>query len=257
MISLIHDGRFTEARAIQKECQANGHRPTGPFFRLHLAERDCAAALKIAEEIRRGEAKRRRFRWGADKGGDKVQASYLSALVYLKQGDPVRALPEIEVLQAALRDRKNDPNLKRNLELNLWEVQGLYLCQTGEGAAGLKLLAKTVERTKNDFGHHSWGNGAYYMEAWGIGALSAGKLDVAEEAFHEALAHDPGSVRAALGMQVVCERQGRLEEIERYAALARRCWHKADSGCLQIELSALRGDRPDRLDATRGGVKSE
>jgi tetratricopeptide (TPR) repeat protein len=257
LVSLTHDGRFTEARMIEKECQTNGHRLTQPFFRLHLAQRDYAVALKIAEEVRRGVMNKKRLLWGGNKGGnrggDKVQASYLSALVYLKQGDPVRALPEIEVLQNAQRNRKND----RKLELDLWEVQGLYLCQTGAGTAGLKLLAKTVERTKNDFYHHSWGNGAYYMEAWGIGALSAGKLDVAEEAFHEALAHDPGSVRAALGMQVVCERQSRLEETERYAALARRCWHKADSGCMQTELSALRGDRPDSLDATRGGVKSE
>jgi hypothetical protein len=45
-------------------------------------------------------------------------------------------------------------------------------------------------------------------------------------------------------MQVLCERQGRLEEAERYAALARRCWAKADAGCLQAELTALRGERP-------------
>jgi tetratricopeptide (TPR) repeat protein len=243
LVSLTHDGRFSEAREIQKECQANDYRLHEPFFRLHLAERDYAAALKIAETIRKGEGKRL-FR----RGGDKVTASYFSALVYLKQGDPVRALPEIEVIQTAQRSKKND----RGLELKLWEAQGLYLCQTGEVATGLKLLAKTVERTKNDFYHHAWGNGAYYMEAWGIAALAAGKLDVAEEAFHEALAHDPGSARAALGMHVLCERMGRLEETERSAALARRCWNRADSGRLQIELAALRGElNHETVDKTR------
>jgi tetratricopeptide (TPR) repeat protein len=243
LVSLTHDGRFSEAREIEKECQANKYRLNIPFFRLHLAERDYGAALQVAETVRKGEG-RRLFR----RGGDKVLASYMSALVYLKQGDPTRALPEIEVLQTAQRNRKND----RGLELNLWETQGLYLCQTGAGATGLKLLAKTVERTKNDFSHHSWGNGAYYMEAWGVGALIAGKLDVAEEAFHEALAHDPGSVRAALGMQIICERTGRLEETERYAALARRCWNRADPGRLQTELSALRGERDHQaVDKTR------
>jgi Tfp pilus assembly protein PilF len=92
------------------------------------------------------------------------------------------------------------------------------------------------------------------MEAWGVGALQANKLDVAEEAFHEALAHDPGSVRAALGMQVVCERQGRPEEVERYAALARRCWAKADPGHLQAELAALRGEKAARPDPTRAAA---
>src|SRR6266581_3146887 len=50
------------------------------------------------------------------------------------------------------------------------------------------------------------------MEAWGIGALAANKLDVAEEAFLEALAHDAGSMRAAMGLQVLCERQNRSGE---------------------------------------------
>jgi hypothetical protein len=80
---------------------------------------------------------------------------------------------------------------------------------------------------------------------------------VADEAFHEALAHDPGSVLGALGMQVVCERQGRSEEIARYAALARRCWSRADEGHLDVELAALRGDRVGKPDPTRRGANKE
>src|SRR5207244_5234060 len=112
----------------------------------------------------------------------------------------------------------------------------------GQGAAdsGLSLLAKAAERTKNDYSHHAWGNGAYYMEVWGIAALQAHKNEVAEEAFLEALAHDPGSVRAALGLQVLCERQGRADEARRFADLAQRCWRKADAQCLAAELAALR-----------------
>jgi hypothetical protein len=63
---------------------------------------------------------------------------------------------------------------------------------------------------------------------------------VAEEAFLETLAHDTGSVKGALGMQVLCERQGRSEEALRFADLAQRCWRRADSGRLQQELLALR-----------------
>jgi glyoxylase-like metal-dependent hydrolase (beta-lactamase superfamily II) len=40
-------------------------------------------------------------------------------------------------------------------------------------------------------------------------ALHGGKHDVAEEAFLEALAHDAGSAKAAFGLQLLCERQGR------------------------------------------------
>jgi Tfp pilus assembly protein PilF len=78
------------------------------------------------------------------------------------------------------------------------------------------------------------------MEAWGIAALHAGNDEAAEEAFLEALAHDPGSVRAAMGMQVLCERRTRSDEAQRYAKLAHRCWARADSGALDAELAGMR-----------------
>jgi hypothetical protein len=224
LLSLTHDGRFREARAIEAEGKSAGYKPWIPWFRLHLAERAWPEALEIVTQLRKKE---------------KTKASYLEALVHLKQGQPARALPEIEVLQHAFADNKND----KNLEYWLWETQGLYMCQTGSADAGLKLLARAVDRSKNDYGHHSWGNGAYFMEAWGIGALQGDRPEAAEEAFLEALAHDPGSVRAALGLQVLCEQQGRTEEAEQYAELARRCWSRADSGRLEAELAALRSER--------------
>lgn len=247
LTSLIHDGRFREAREIKKECESCGFRLRGPFFRLALAERDFDTATKLIDEVKRGGTVSKGSRFSKGRKGDKTIGSYMAALVHLRKGDAAKALPEIEVLQQAFRDAKND----RKLELNLLEVQGLYQCMTGAGTAGLKSLAKAVEKTKSDYSHHAWGNGAYYMEAWGIGALACSKLDVAEEAFAEALAHDPGSVRGALGMQVLCERLGRSEEIERCAALARRCWAKADAGHLQMELQAMRGEKVTR-DPTKG-----
>jgi hypothetical protein len=224
LLSLTHDGRFQEARAIEAEGKSAGYKPWVPWFRLHLAERAWPEALAIAEQLRKS---------------DKQTASYLTALLYLKQGQAARALPEIEVLQYAFANNKND----KRLEFRLWETQGLYLCQTGAADAGLKLLARAVQRSKDDYSHHSWGNGAYYMEAWGVAALGTGRPETAEEAFLEALAHDPGSVRAALGLQVLCEQQGRSEEAERYAELAHRCWARADAGRLDAELAALRGER--------------
>jgi Tfp pilus assembly protein PilF len=227
-LSLIHDGRFREASAAEEEGEACGLHLWQPWFRLHLAERDWDQAFKIADHFRKS---------------DKLQAAYMTALVYLKQGDAARAAPEVEVLRHAYQEHKDD----RQLEFRLWETQGLLMCQTGSADAGLKLLAKAVDRTKDDYSHHAWGNGAYYMESWGVAALRAGKDDVAEEALLEALAHDPGSVRGALGMQVLCERQGRQEEAERYAALARRSWRHAEVQTLDAELAALRKeDLPQR-----------
>jgi hypothetical protein len=221
LVSLTHDGRFAAGREIKHESKAAGYKPWAPWFRLHLAERSWADARAVVDELRRS---------------DKLTSSYFGALLNLQQGDSAKALAEIEVLQHAFRNNKND----KKLESRLWETQGLYMCQTGAVDPGLKLLYKAVEASKNDYGHHAWGNGAYYMEAWGVAALKSHREEVAEEAFLEALAHDPGSVRAALGLQVLCEHQGRSEEAARYAALARRCWARADAGRLEAELEALR-----------------
>jgi tetratricopeptide (TPR) repeat protein len=223
-LSLIHDGRFAEARAIKKEIQDAGWNHWMNWFRLHLAERDWSEAMKIVDHFRRS---------------DKLLSSYLAALVHLRKGEPADALPEIEVLQQAYQQKKND----RLLELRLWETQGWLMCQTGAADAGLKLLAKTVERTKNDYSHHAWGNGAYYMEIWGIAALQAGNSEVADEAFLESLAHDPGSVRAALGLHVLCERQGRTEEALRYSELAHRSWNRAAPNDFAAELEYLRSEK--------------
>jgi hypothetical protein len=102
------------------------------------------------------------------------------------------------------------------------------------------LLQKNVEKTKNDYSHHAWAGGAYYMEQWGAGGLAAGKWDAAEEGFLEALAHEPGCVRAALGLQVLCEKLGRADEATRYAELAKKFWAKADPKRLDAELTAMR-----------------
>ncbi len=219
MQSLIHDGRFKEARELRKKCESYKYTQRVHWFRLALAERDWDEALKQAN--------------GYPK--DKIMMSYLRALVYLNKGDAQRALPEVNALQEAfLTNRTN-----KDLELRLWLAQGLLQCATGSGDAGVKLLAKTVERTKDDYAKHAWGHGAYYMEYWGVGALRANRLADAEEAFLEALAHDAGSVRGALGMYVVCERQGRMEEANRFAELAQRCWRKADAGLIQAEMEYL------------------
>jgi tetratricopeptide (TPR) repeat protein len=219
MQSLIHDGRYKEAHVVRKKCETHKFTQRNHWFRLAIAEHDWDEALKQANANTK----------------DKTGTSYMRALVYLNKGDYERARPEVNVLQEAYAaDRKN-----KELELRLWTAQGLLMCATGEGDGGVKLLAKTIEKTKDDYGRHAWGHGAYYMEYWGLGALKANRLDVAEEAFLEALAHDSGSVRGALGMYVVCERQNRREEMMRFAELAQRCWRKADPGLIQAELDYL------------------
>jgi tetratricopeptide (TPR) repeat protein len=208
-LALLHDGRYQEALAIRKEAEALGHKFTLPWLRLALALRDWEAAESLVAEQRKR---------------DKVLASYMGALLALERGDTGRAAAELDVLRQAQQSKRGD----RRTEQRLWEVQGRLDCATGSGDVGVKLLQRTVEKTKDDYYHHAWGGGAYYMEGWGVAALDAGNADAAEEAFLEALAHDAGSAKAALGMEALCSRLGRAAEAKSFAALARRLWAKAD-----------------------------
>jgi hypothetical protein len=232
--SLVHDGRFAEARQIKSEATGYGYSYRPEWFRMALAEKDWAEAEKIAEQFRRT---------------DKTNGAYYAALLALEKGEVGRAGAEVDALRQTHQTRKSD----RRLEQKLWEVQGRYLCQTGNGEAGLKLLKKAVDATKNDYGHHAWGNGAVLMEAWGIGALEAGDAGQAEEAFQEALAHDAGSARGALGMWAVCARLGRAEEAERYLKVAHRCWAKADPK----DFEALKADLAAKAAKLRRDVAAE
>lgn len=231
MHGLIHDGRFKEAEALKKKCEGYKIEHRLDWFRLHVAEHHWDDALKIAELFKK----------------DKLTASYLRAIVYLRKGDYQRAAPDVNVLQEAYQSKRSE----KDLETRLWETQGMLLCGTGGADGGLKLLARAVDKSKDNYGQHAWGHGAYYMEHWGLAALRANRLAEAEEAFLEALAHDSGSVRGALGMQVVCERQGRSEEALRFAELAQRCWRRADSGAIQEELQFLRGTPLPAADTTQ------
>lgn len=211
--SLVHDGRFYEASRLKSEAEGYKYAFRPEWFRMALAEGDWDGAGKLVEQFRKG---------------NKTDGAYYAALLALEKGETERASAEVDAMRQAPSGGPLKKGPGNRGDVKLWEVQGRHLCQSGQGEAGLKLLKKAVDATKNDFNHHAWGNGAVLMEAWGVGALEAGDAVQAEEAFLEALAHDAGSVRGALGMWALCDRLGRAQEAERFMALARRLWSRAD-----------------------------
>ena len=207
--SLVHDGRFAEAKKLQTDAKGYGYSFKSEWFRMAFAQKDWIETTKLIDAMRKT---------------DKPGAAYHAAVVALEQGDVHKAQAEVDILRDAGTKR---PGTGRN-EYRTWEVQGRLLCQTGQVVEGCKLFKRIIEKTKNDFGHHAWGGGAYYMEVWGIGALEGGSASEAEEAFQEALAHDAGSVRGALGLWALCDRLGRTEEAYRYLKVAQKAWAKAE-----------------------------
>jgi hypothetical protein len=221
--SLVHDGRYAEAADLKAKAEGYKYNYRPEWFRLAVGRKDWGAARAAVDQFRRT---------------DKAGGAYYGAVLSLEKGETEQAGREVDTLRQLQQSKKGD----KKLEQRLWEVQGRHLCQKGDGEAGLKLLRKLVDATKNDFGHHAWGNGAVHMEVWGVGALEAGNARDAEEAFQEALAHDAGSARGALGLWALCGRLGRAEEAERYLKVARRVWAKADPA----DFAALQADMARR-----------
>jgi tetratricopeptide (TPR) repeat protein len=194
--SLVHDGRFEEARQLKAQAESYNYTFNPEWFRMAMMEHNWSEAQMTIDKFRKS---------------DKANGAYHAALISLEKGDTEQAGREFDTLRQLQQSRKMDKNMERKL----WEVQGRYLCQKGDGESGLKLLKKLVDATKNDYFYHNWGFGAGYMELWGVGALEAGNASTAEEAFQEALAHDAGSIRGALGLWALCERLDRTEEADR------------------------------------------
>jgi tetratricopeptide (TPR) repeat protein len=206
--SLVHDGRFAEAKKIKEEAIGYKYYFRPEWIRMAIAQEDWKEAEKQAIELR---------------GKDKSAGAYWAAIIALNRGDVSKAKVELDALKPAKDKKDNKIN-----EVRQWEIEGRVLCANREAEKGLKLLKQCVDKTKNDYRHHAWGNGAVLMEAWGEAALECGNASDASEAFQEALAHDSGSVRGALGMWALCDKDGRSEEAERYLKLAKKCWCRAD-----------------------------
>jgi len=220
LISLTHDGRFKEALTLN-DTRPDKSRSSVAWFKFLLAARDYAGAEAEAKKFIKT---------------DKNNGAFLMAILFLSKNDPESALPWVESLQESWITGKKE----KQQEFRIWEIQGLMLAAQGQFKLAARLLKRAVDKSKNDYSHHAWGNGSYYLEKWGLISLAGKDFEDAEEAFLEALAHDPGSFRSALGLRRICELTGRKEEAKDYSILAEKCWSKADSGLLEKEWDLIR-----------------
>jgi tetratricopeptide (TPR) repeat protein len=221
LVILTHQGRLNEAQFIYDEMKLLHYNTPEAFAVFLRAKHDYPAVLKLCEE---------------ERNKNKNLAAYLTALVNLTHGDVAKVQPELDILEEGLKAKKDD----KKLQYWIWETRGLLMCKTGTIDSGLSLLQKAAQTSQDDYGQHAWGHGAYYMEAWGQAALATGRDAIAEEAFLEALAHDPNSFFGAAGLQVLCERQGKAEEAKQYQAMAERAWQHAAIKTYQNEVAHLR-----------------
>jgi tetratricopeptide (TPR) repeat protein len=249
-----------------------GFNNTDHFARLFLASRDYASLQKLIDENRTK---------------NKTSAAYYAALMYLAQNDVAKAQKELTILEtpestkpdpakatpvktpiakslpvisqlanttfAQADDKTKPPPKEGRQEKKVNEVRGLVLCKTGHVDQGLAILKKLADSSKSNYEQHAWGHGAYYMETWGLAALAAGKEAVAEEAFLEAIAHDPGSFHGVLGMQILCERTGRTDEARQYQAMAQKAWQHAELKTFLDEVANVRSQKPNATLSTSAG----
>lgn len=231
---LTHQGRYREARQVYDEMLSLKFNTPEAFARFLYQSHDDAGLQKWLDEARTK---------------NKNTVNYYAALLQLRRGDLTKAQPEIDALEEALKKNPKDTKLQNKV----WETRGLAQCKGGMVDQGLALLKKAADASKNDYQQHAWGHGAYYMEVWGLAALTAGRDAMAEEAFLEALAHDPGSFQGALGLQVLCERQGKTDEAKVYQAMAEKAWQHAEVKVYTSAVAEVRQSKsPSTLSTSAG-----
>jgi tetratricopeptide (TPR) repeat protein len=233
MISLIHEGRFLETRKKIDDCKKDGLNNQAVWLKMAIATRDEVMARETIDKLYKT---------------DRSQAAYGAGIWAWVNGNVPDMRAQVDVLRQMRQTNKND----KPAELRLLELMGLLACEEGDGTEGLVLLKRCVDRTKDDHQAHSWGNGAKHMESWGQGALKVGNHAQAREAFLEALAHDPGSVTAALGLKILSEAEGKTSQAARYGDLANRSWRRADPKDLKSLEEWMRGR--SNIKATRSQV---
>jgi hypothetical protein len=109
--------------------------------------------------------------------------------------------------------------------------------QKPEGLQALQTLARQADQEPKTC---RWGQGSYFDDEWGQGALWLGRWADAQEAFSEGLAHEHGSIVSCLGLEVVAEKQGNTALARQLAARAHAIWSDADPGATKKLLSRLR-----------------
>jgi pentatricopeptide repeat protein len=236
-LAYLHQGATEKAQAEIKLLEEAADKPARP------RNRPDAGKGKPVESAKPGEA---------SKPSAAAKPAEVAKPVEAKAADPkaVEAKPaEAKPAEVAKTNDGFRPGGRRTsgdqkLKYRLQETKGLLLCKTGQIDSGLSYLQQAAEASKADYGQHAWGHGAYYLEVWGLAALQTGRDAIAEEAFLEALAHDPGSFRGALGLLVLAERQGKTDEAKQYLAMAERAWQNAEVKDFLAELTAVRQLKP-------------
>jgi Tfp pilus assembly protein PilF len=213
LIALMRQGHFREA-----EAEPTAYRNGLDWARLLQLKADAPALEEWAQH--RLESKT-------------PEGYYIGAIVRLNRGDLAGAQPLVANVE---EQWKKQPGNAYRYD----EVKGRYLAQSGQVDEGLTMLREAAAKAVKDSGLHAWGGGSYVLEVWGETALRAHRLDEAEEAFLEALAHEHGSVIGALGMQVVWEQRGNPSMARHFAARAGAIWKDADPGALDRQLQRLR-----------------
>jgi tetratricopeptide (TPR) repeat protein len=213
---LLHEGKFDE---FQKVASTSKEDATNVFWERMLRLKADESGL---------------IAWARQHlNPPTAETLYVSALANLDQGNLAEAA-RLDGLLGQLAEQK------KLSTYDYLEVHARCLIASGKVDEGMNLFQNTAAQAVSDQNLHLFGGGGYFPEVWGEAALRLGRLDAAELAFSEALAHDHGSIVGALGTQVVWERRGNAEMAKQYAALAADIWKRADVGALERQLARLR-----------------
>ena len=134
---------------------------------------------------------------------------------------------------------------KRSLAIAEAELDATIAARAGEKTRGYGLFRKAAEMEAALLYTEPPSYPRPVVEGFAATASALGDHTVAEEAWREALAREPGSGRAYFGLAAALSALQRPDDAQRMMANAMKAWDKADRDLPQLRRAApTAGERP-------------
>lgn len=173
-----------------------------------------------------------------DKPEQQAWRAWAAGLAYAAEG----RLKEARAAHAELKARLgNITAARRPLATAGIELDATITAREGDRATGYGLFRKAAEMEAAFLYTEPPAYPRPVVEGLAITATALGDLAVAEHAFREALAREPGSGRAYFGIAMALKAQNKTAEFEEMAVRALKAWDKADAELLRRVAGEERG----------------
>jgi hypothetical protein len=171
-----------------------------------------------------------------DKPEQRAWRAWAEGLAHSAKGAPAAAQASLETLTKAVAEATAT---KPPLQVALLELQATIAARKGDRKDAFELFRKAADAEVRLAYTEPPSYPRPAAEGWAVVAQAIGEYEVAEAAWREVLAREPGSGRALFGRAAALARLGRQGEARTAIDRATRAWIRADTDLPQLRQLAV------------------